>query len=110
MPFVVKTELGTGTQNARGMKKLEPSDVADAIVDALKRGVVDVWVPRSSHLTHRLSAILPRRLSEGIARAIKADRVLMGADQQARAAYELRAANSEPGLEPSEEEQRQLAS
>jgi hypothetical protein len=34
----------------------------------------------------------------------------MGADQQARAAYELRAANSEPGLEPSEEEQRQLAS
>jgi NADP-dependent 3-hydroxy acid dehydrogenase YdfG len=110
MPFVVKTELGTGTQNARGMKKLEPSDVADAIVDALKRGIVDVWVPRSSHLTHRLSAILPRRLSEGIARAIKADRVLMGADQQARAAYELRAANSEPGLEPSEEEQRQLAS
>ena len=48
MPFVVKTELGAGTEDARGMKKLEPGDVADAIVDALKHGVVDVWVPRSS--------------------------------------------------------------
>jgi hypothetical protein len=83
--------------------------VADAIVDALKHGVVEVWVPRSSRHTHRLAALLPRRLSETIARAMKADRVLLGADHQARAAYELRAANSEPGLEPGEE-QRQLAS
>ena len=74
------------------MKKLEPADVADAIVDALKRGVVDVWVPRSARHTHRLAALLPRRASEGVARAMKADRVLMGADKQARAAYELRAA------------------
>ena len=34
MPFVVKTELGVGTEDARGMKKLEPSDVADAIREA----------------------------------------------------------------------------
>ena len=33
----------------------------------------------------------------------------MGADQQARAAYELRAAHSEPGLEPADEP-RQLTS
>jgi glutamate mutase epsilon subunit len=109
MPFVVKTELGAGTEDARGMKKLEPADVADAIVDAIKRGVVDVWVPRSARHTHRLSALLPRRASEGVARALKADRVLMGADKQARAAYELRAAHSEPGLEPGEEP-RQLTS
>jgi short-subunit dehydrogenase len=109
MPFVVKTELGDGLEDARGMRKLEPADVADAIVDAIKRGVVDVWVPRSARHTHRLNALLPRRASETVARALKADRVLMGADQQARAAYELRAARSEPGLEPGEEP-RQLAS
>jgi short-subunit dehydrogenase len=103
MPFVVNTELGAGTHNARGMKKLETSDVADAIVDALKHDVVDVWVPRSSRHTHRLGALLPRRASETLARAMKADRVLMGADKDARAAYELRAANSEPGLEPGQE-------
>src|ERR671930_569676 len=68
MPFLVKTELGDGTQNARGMKKLEPEEVADAIVDAIKRGVVDVWLPRSSRHTHRLGALLPRRVSEGLAR------------------------------------------
>jgi hypothetical protein len=86
-----------------GLKHLEPADVADAIVDALRHGVVDVWVPRSSRHTQRLNQVLPRRISERIARAMKADRVLMGADRQARAAYELRAAHSEPGLEPADD-------
>jgi short-subunit dehydrogenase len=106
MPFVVNTELGAGTGEAFGLKHLQPSQVADAIVHALKHRVVDVWVPRSSHRTQRLNQILPRRLSERIARAMKADRVLMGADKQARAAYELRAARSEPGLEPADEPSR----
>ena len=46
-----------------------------------------------------LSAVLPRSLSEGFARAIKADRVLAGADFASRRNYELRASRSEPGLE-----------
>jgi NADP-dependent 3-hydroxy acid dehydrogenase YdfG len=106
MPFVVNTELGAGTGQAFGLKHLQPEQVADAIVHALRHRVVDVWVPRSSHRTQRLNQILPRRISERIARAMKADRVLMGADRQARAAYELRAARSEPGLEPADEPRR----
>ena len=47
--------------------------------------------------------MLPRSLSEGMARAMKADRVLAGADLNRRRDYELRAARSEPGLEPSPE-------
>ena len=39
----------------------------------------------------------PRSLSEGFARAIKADRVLAGADFDSRRNYELRASRSEPG-------------
>jgi NADP-dependent 3-hydroxy acid dehydrogenase YdfG len=109
MPFVVNTELGAGTGEAFGLKHLQPEQVADAIVHALRHRVVDVWVPRSSHRTQRLNQVLPRRISERIARAMKADRVLMGADQRARAAYELRAARSEPGLE-SADEPRRLAS
>jgi NADP-dependent 3-hydroxy acid dehydrogenase YdfG len=103
MPFVVNTELGAGTGHARGLKHLEPGDVADAIVDALRHRVIDVWLPRSSRHTQRLNQILPRRISERLARALQADRVLMGADKQARAAYELRAAHSEPGVEPGDE-------
>jgi NADP-dependent 3-hydroxy acid dehydrogenase YdfG len=100
MPFVVNTELGSGLAEARGMSNLEPTDVADAIVEALRMGIVDVWVPKSAKRTNVLGAVLPRSLSEGMARAMKADRVLAGADLNTRREYELRASRSEPGLEP----------
>jgi NADP-dependent 3-hydroxy acid dehydrogenase YdfG len=103
MPFVVNTELGSGLGEARGMKSLQPTDVADAIVDALQHAIVDVWVPRSSKRTNTLGVLLPRALSEGMARAMKADRVLAGADAGVRRGYELRASRSEPGLEPAPE-------
>jgi NADP-dependent 3-hydroxy acid dehydrogenase YdfG len=103
MPFVVNTELGAGLGEARGMSNLEPADVADAIVDALQHGIVDVWVPKSAKRTNMLGAVLPRSLSEGMARAMKADRVLAGADLNRRRDYELRAARSEPGLEAAPE-------
>ncbi len=103
MPFVVNTELGSGLGEARGLKVLQPTDVADAIVEALQTGRVEVWVPKSSKRTQTLGALLPRRLSEGMARAMKADRVLAGADANARRGYELRAARSEPALAPADE-------
>jgi NADP-dependent 3-hydroxy acid dehydrogenase YdfG len=100
MPFVVNTELGSGLSEARGMKNLQPGDVADAIVEALQTGTVDVWVPKSAKRTNALGVLLPRPLSEGMARALKADKVLAGADASARRGYELRASHSEPSLEP----------
>ena len=45
MPFAVKTELGAGLGDARGMHHLEPREVADRIVEALQYGIVEVWVP-----------------------------------------------------------------
>jgi NADP-dependent 3-hydroxy acid dehydrogenase YdfG len=106
MPFVVNTELGSGLGQARGQSSLQPSDVADAIVEALQLGTVDVWVPKSAKRQITFGGLLPRRLSEGMARAIKADRVLAGADGTIRSSYELRASQSEPGLEPAPERQR----
>jgi short-subunit dehydrogenase len=104
MPYVVNTELGSGLGEARGMSNLEPADVAEAIVDALQLGTVEVWVPKSAKRTSTLAAVLPRRLSEGMARAMKADRVLLEADAGTRRAYELRASRSEPGLEAAPEQ------
>jgi NADP-dependent 3-hydroxy acid dehydrogenase YdfG len=103
MPFVVNTELGSGLGEARGMKSLQPTDVADAIVEALQTGTVDVWVPKSAKRTNALGVLLPRTLSEGMARAMKADKVLAGADAGVRRGYELRASHSEPSLEPAPE-------
>lgn len=107
MPFVVNTELGSGLGQARGMKALQPSDVADAIVDALQRRIVDVWVPKSAKPTQIIGSLLPRRLSETVAKAMKANLVLAGADASVRRDYELRASSSTPSL-PEGDSQRSL--
>jgi NADP-dependent 3-hydroxy acid dehydrogenase YdfG len=99
MPYVVNTELGSGLGETRGMSNLEPSEVADAVVEALQLKIVDVYVPKSARRTVTLSALLPRSFSEGLTRAMKADRVLAGADLSTRREYELRASRSEPGLQ-----------
>lgn len=98
MPFVVETELGGGLGQARGLHNLKPTDVADAIVEALQYRIVEVWVPKSTKRTYQFSQLLPRTLSEGLGRAMRADRVLADADVVARRDYELRAARSEPAL------------
>ncbi|HEV3230358.1 MAG TPA: SDR family oxidoreductase [Solirubrobacteraceae bacterium] len=100
MPAVVNTELGSGLMDARGVKKLEPEEVADAIVDALRYGRVDVWVPRSTKVINRLITLMPRAGAEGIARLLRADRILAEPDTGVRRGYEERASRSEPGLEP----------
>jgi short-subunit dehydrogenase len=104
MPYVVNTELGGGLGEARGQRNLEPSEVADAIVQALQHGTVEVWVPKSAKRTYQFGTLLPRSLAEGIGRAMKVDRVLADADATARRDYELRAARSEPGLPPAPEQ------
>jgi NADP-dependent 3-hydroxy acid dehydrogenase YdfG len=103
-PYVVNTELGGGLGEARGQRNLEPSEVADAIVQALQHGTVEVWVPKSAKRTYQFGTLLPRSLAEGIGRAMKVDRVLADADATARRDYELRAARSEPGLPPAPEQ------
>jgi NADP-dependent 3-hydroxy acid dehydrogenase YdfG len=100
MPAVVNTELGSGLVEARGVKVSEPSEVADAIVDALEAPKFDVWVPRVTGAISKVMTLLPRSGREGIARLLKADQVLAGADAGVRAAYEERAARSEPALQP----------
>ncbi len=96
MPIVVRTELAGGTVDSRGVKPLQPEDVAAAIVEALQEGTVDVWVPKSVKPLSRVMTLLPRPAAEGFGRLLKADRVLFDADTAAREGYELRAARSEP--------------
>jgi len=103
MPAIVNTELATGLKEARGVKNLEPEEVAEAIVEALETARFDVWVPRSTQYIATVMNLVPRRGREAIARMLKADKVLAEADSAARATYEDRAAHSEPGLEPEEE-------
>jgi NADP-dependent 3-hydroxy acid dehydrogenase YdfG len=99
MPSVVNTELGSGLPETRGIKKVEPVEVAEALVGALERPKFDVFVPRESIAIYKMTQLLPRGVREGIGRFIGADRVLSQPDRAERAAYEERAAHSEPALE-----------
>jgi NAD(P)-dependent dehydrogenase (short-subunit alcohol dehydrogenase family) len=99
MPGIVKTELATGLEDARGVKTLVPEEVADAIVDTLRKPRFDVFLPRVSGALVQLGAALPRRLRLAVARGLKVDQATGNTDRRARAAYEARAAASAPAAE-----------
>jgi short-subunit dehydrogenase len=102
MPGVVNTELAAGLKEARGVKNVNPEDVAAAIVECLQVPRFDVFVPKSIGPITQVMGVLPRSGRERITRVLKADQVLANADPAARKAYELRAAESEPSLAPGE--------
>jgi NAD(P)-dependent dehydrogenase (short-subunit alcohol dehydrogenase family) len=102
MPTVVNTDLGSGLPKTRGLRFAEPGDVADAIVEALQSGRVEVFVPRELGPLVRSRAFVSRRVADAIVRLIKADQVLSHPDHAARAAYEARMAaeTSDASREP----------
>jgi NAD(P)-dependent dehydrogenase (short-subunit alcohol dehydrogenase family) len=96
LPAVVNTELGSGIEAGRAVKKLEPEEVAEAILGALREPKFEVFVPASTGTISKVMALLPRRGREAIAHWLKADQILVQRDHGQRAAYEARAARSEP--------------
>jgi NAD(P)-dependent dehydrogenase (short-subunit alcohol dehydrogenase family) len=98
MPAFVNTDLASGTKEIRGVKRSSPEDVAEAVVDALKIGRFEVYVPRSLKALITSTSLVPRPVAEWVGRKLGGD-ALTRADHGARAAYEERAANSAPGIE-----------
>jgi NADP-dependent 3-hydroxy acid dehydrogenase YdfG len=97
MPVTVNTALTEGVADTRGVKKVEPEDVAEEIVDALEVPRVDVFVPRSLKYTIAGGALLPRRWREAIARFMGVDKIMTEVPRSSRQAYEERAAASRAG-------------
>ncbi len=99
MPAFVNTELIAGTKELKGVKRSSPEDVAEAVVEALKTGRFEVFVPKSLVGLVRSTALSPRAFSEWLGRKMSSGS-LLEADRGARAAYEQRAAHSTPAVEP----------
>jgi NAD(P)-dependent dehydrogenase (short-subunit alcohol dehydrogenase family) len=99
LPGIVRTELATGLADARGVKAVQPEDVAAEVVSVLKVPRFDVYVPRASGPIVQLGSALPRRLRDAVTRALKADQALLRTDRRAREAYEARAAASAPAAD-----------
>lgn len=99
MPITVNTQLIEGLKDHPGVKRVEPEDVANEVVNALETGKVDVYVPRQLRASVMIGGLLPRRVREAMARVMGVTKVMTEVSPEARRAYEERAAHSEPGVE-----------
>jgi NAD(P)-dependent dehydrogenase (short-subunit alcohol dehydrogenase family) len=97
MPVPVNTALMEGVADQRAVKRVEPEDVANEIVDALELRRFDVFVPRYMKTTVAVGNILPRKAREAMARFMGVDKILTEVDRSSRRAYEERAAKSGAG-------------
>lgn len=97
MPITVNTQLIEGLKEQRGIKRVEPEDVAHEIIDALETTKVDVYVPKQLRASVTMGAVLPRRAREAVGRFMGVDKVMTEVDPQARRAYEERVSASESG-------------
>lgn len=111
MPVTVNTALTEGVSDTLGVKKVEPEDVANAIVDALEAPRFDVFIPRTLKFTIAAGGLLPRRWRETIARFMGIDKIMTEVPRTARQGYEERAAASAatPGEDESSTAQREAA-
>ena len=104
MPITVNTQLIEGLQDQRGVKRVEPEDVAAEIVDALETAKVDVYVPKQLRASVVIGTMLPRKAREALGRFMGVDKVMTEVDPAKRRAYEERVAASEPSQGESNEE------
>lgn len=91
MPAVVRTELTDGLGAPKGVAPVTPEQVAEAILDAVRRPRFDVPVPRVAGTLVDIATLLPRRAKDGMARITGTDHLMLEADTGKRRAYELRA-------------------
>jgi NAD(P)-dependent dehydrogenase (short-subunit alcohol dehydrogenase family) len=99
-PVAVNTELALGLAEPRQrqFRKVEPYQVAEAVIETLREPTFDVHVPKALKITERMNALLPISWQDAFAKFSRADAVLSQIDRKARENYELRAARSEPAL------------
>jgi NAD(P)-dependent dehydrogenase (short-subunit alcohol dehydrogenase family) len=88
LPNLADTRLGSGMHAARGMKKLDATQIADAIADGLRDRRAEVYVPRSLRPLSVLDLAMPRGLRRLVHRAFASDRIAQDFDHARRAAYQ----------------------
>jgi short-subunit dehydrogenase len=103
MPSFTATDLIAGTKGTRFVATIKPDDVAAAITAAVAEPRYDVYVPKSVGAIIKLNSLLGRKVRDGMARALKADRTFLDFDSSARASYEERISGSSASDAPSRE-------
>jgi NAD(P)-dependent dehydrogenase (short-subunit alcohol dehydrogenase family) len=100
MPGLIRTDMIAGFEKPRGTRIVGPEAVAAAIVDAIRTGREEVFVPRELGPIARLIAGTPPGVADRIKKAITADSVMSHANMTARAAYTQRVSTDEKKVAP----------
>jgi NAD(P)-dependent dehydrogenase (short-subunit alcohol dehydrogenase family) len=89
-PAQVETGMLAGQGRPKLLPQIAPEDVADAVVDAVRRGRFEVWVPASQGISAKLGNALPRALRERVILGLGVDRIAGDTDAAARREYHQR--------------------
>lgn len=100
MPGLANTELASGMSAGRGIKLVEPEEVAAAVVGTLEQPRFEVYVPGSLGPLFRFAALLPRSARDLMNRLFQTDQIATKVDKTARAMYAARASSGMPPADP----------
>ena len=101
LPGIVNTELSHGLPETRLAPKVEPAEIAAAVVAAVARPRREVWVPRSGRVAITITRLMPTRARALIARVLGKSDVFLNIDPATRSAYATRVATT-PREDPEE--------
>jgi NADP-dependent 3-hydroxy acid dehydrogenase YdfG len=90
LPSFTNTDLVAGTTGLRGVRNLEPEDVAQTIVTAVRRNHAVSYAPASLRHNIRLYDNLPGFANGLLAKAFGGDRAFLDVDRSARRVYDAR--------------------
>ncbi|WP_026470125.1 SDR family oxidoreductase [Alkanindiges illinoisensis] len=90
MPSKVRTELSSGTGEDLPIPTVDPEDVAQAVIRAIRDNMPEIAVPH--YLTHspRAYGLVPQWLNTAARRIAGDDRILKGLNRKDRQSYENR--------------------
>jgi short-subunit dehydrogenase len=93
-PAVIKSEMSAGLKDVRGVRAVEPWEVADAIIGVMRKPKFATFVPRAIGAMSLGFSAVPYRLRHFLMSLSKTDKLLLDADRSARKQYEERVAAS----------------
>jgi NADP-dependent 3-hydroxy acid dehydrogenase YdfG len=87
MPTFTNTELIAGTAPVKTIVPIEPDDVALAILDSIRTGQDEVYVPKSLKPVGAAFNLIPRRLRQRLYHRMGLDRAFIQVDRDQRKVY-----------------------
>ena len=100
MPGLIRADMISGFEKSWATRIVGPEAVAEAIVDAMRSGREEVFVPRELGPIARLITGTPPSVADRVKRALKADNVMSHADMATRTAYTQRIHGDEKEGQP----------